>query len=94
MLAAFDGLQDQRSRRLLAANDFDHHVNGWIVDDQQWIGDQRRFQLHATGFRRIADEDLTDYDVPANAALECVALAEEHAGDARTDRAQAKQTDA
>ena len=91
VLAALDGLQDQRPGRLLTTNDFDDDVDFRIVDNRQRIGNQRRGQTDRARLVRIADEHFADLHRAADASFERVALVQEHSGDAAADGPQAEQ---
>ena len=90
VLATFNRLEDQRARRLLAADDFDHSVDGRIIDDFARIGDQRNGQVERSRFAGIAHEHLADLHWPAYTPFQRSALVQQHPGDAAANGPQSE----
>ena len=91
VLAVGNGTQHQGARRLVAADDLDHHLDLRIVDHGEWILAEA-YVRHGAGarFLQVARSGVHDAYLTPGAARDLAGIACQHIEGAGADGAQAQ----
>ena len=94
VLAAPDGLEDHRARRVDAADELDDDVDRRIVQHHVGVvGEDSLFELHASRLLLVLHRDAFDDERHAEALAHLIGVAREHVEDAAPDRAHPQHSD-
>jgi len=93
MLAVGDRPHHQLARRFQAADQLDHDIDLWVVDDVERVGCQRQIACKRTGFFEVAHRRADHADFAPGAAGDFGSVATQHGERAAADRSQAQQAD-
>src|SRR5262249_9555847 len=93
--AALDGARDVAPRRVLAADELDHHLHRRVVDRRLDAGsDHLPVDLDEASLLGLLHRDLADDDARAEARLDGLAVVLEELDHARAHVAEAEEADA